>query len=296
MSLERLNKCPLCKSGLFLNHKEIKDHSITQESFILCECASCKLVFTNPRPSKKDINTYYQSDAYISHQDKITGFTDLLYKLVRTYTIYKKARLLQYLKPTKGQLLDIGCGTGYLLQAAKKKGWQVEGMEPGKTARKLAKKKGLTVHKSMDYLENKSFDCITLFHVLEHIHDLRKSSKAILKLLKQNGYLIIGVPNRDSWDARYYESNWAAWDVPRHLYHFNQGSFERFLDEFNLELVEKKPMIFDSYYVSMLSEKIKGSSGITALFNGLINGFKSNQWAKKNGGNYSSILFILKKK
>lgn len=296
MSLERLNKCPLCKSGLFLNHKEIKDHSISQESFILCECASCKLIFTNPRPSKEDSDRYYQSKNYISHQDQTKSITDILYKLVRTYTIHKKVALLNSLVPSKGQLLDIGCGTGYLLKAAEQKGWKGTGMEPGKTARKFAKKKGLTVYKTLEKLPTNTYDCITLFHVLEHIHELRKNTKSIIKLLKKNGYLVIGVPNRDSWDARHYKDKWAAWDVPRHLYHFNQESFGNLIEEFNLELVSQQPMIFDSYYVSMLSEKIKGESAIKSLWNGFINGYRSNKWAKTTNGNYSSILFILKKK
>lgn len=296
MSTERLNKCPLCKSGLFLNHKEIKDHSISQESFILCECASCNLVFTNPRPDKKNIQSYYQSDAYISHQDKTTSITDVLYKLVRSYTIGQKIKLLNSLKPSKGRILDIGSGTGYLLEAAKKNGWDVQGLEPGKVARKIAKSKGLKINKNLDSIEDEKFDCITLFHVLEHLHDLRKDTKKILNLLKTDGYLIIGVPNRNSWDANHYKEKWAAWDVPRHLYHFNTKSFLAFTDNYKLEIVDQKPMIFDSYYVSMLSEKILGSSGVNSLWKGLINGYKSNNWAKKNQGNYSSILFILKKK
>lgn len=296
MSLERLNKCPLCKSGLFLNHKEVKDFSISQESFILCECANCQLIFTNPRPKEDIIASYYESESYISHQDKSKNLTDLLYKLVRNYTIKQKVSLLNQLTPTKGKLLDIGCGTGYLLAGAQQNGWHVTGIEPGKVARKLARKKGLLVHKNLDALDNQKFDCISLFHVLEHIHELRKNLKKIIKHLKDNGHLLIAVPNVSSWDAQHYGAEWAAWDVPRHLYHFNRKSFQTLTEEFDLNLIHSKPMLFDSYYVSMLSEKNKGNKGTLSLWNGFLNGFKSNQWAKKNQKNYSSILFILKKK
>lgn len=296
MSLERLNKCPLCKSGLFLNHKEVKDFSISQESFILCECANCQLIFTNPRPKEDNIASYYESESYISHQDKSKNLTDLLYKLVRNYTIKQKVSLLNQLTPTKGKLLDIGCGTGYLLAGAQQNGWHVTGIEPGKVARKLARKKGLLVHKNLDTLDNQKFDCISLFHVLEHIHELRKNLKKIIKHLKDNGHLLIAVPNVSSWDAQHYGAEWAAWDVPRHLYHFNRKSFQTLTEEFDLNLIHSKPMLFDSYYVSMLSEKNKGNKGTLSLWNGFLNGFKSNQWAKKNQKNYSSILFILKKK
>lgn len=296
MSLERLNKCPLCKSGLFLNHKEVKDFSISQESFILCECANCQLIFTNPRPKEDNIASYYESESYISHQDKSKNLTDLLYKLVRNYTIKQKVSLLNQLTPTKGKLLDIGCGTGYLLAGAQQNGWHVTGIEPGKVARKLARKKGLLVHKNLDTLDNQKFDCISLFHVLEHIHELRKNLKKIIKHLKDNGHLLIAVPNVSSWDAQHYGAEWAAWDVPRHLYHFNRKSFQTLTEEFDLNLIHSKPMLFDSYYVSMLSEENKGNKGTLSLWNGFLNGFKSNQWAKKNQKNYSSILFILKKK
>jgi 2-polyprenyl-3-methyl-5-hydroxy-6-metoxy-1,4-benzoquinol methylase len=296
MSLERLNKCPLCKSGLFLNHKEVKDFSISQESFILCECAKCKLVFTNPRPKEKNLPYYYQSDDYISHQDKTNSITAILYKLVRNYTIKHKVNLLNQLKPTKGALLDMGCGTGYLLEAATKNGWKAQGIEPGKVARNHARKKGLPIVKSIDKLTDERFDVITLFHVLEHLHDLRKTTKKIITHLKDNGHLIIAVPNIHSWDAQHYGNKWAAWDVPRHLYHFNQESIQEFAQEFDLKLISAKPMVFDSYYVSMLSEKNQGNTGLLSLWNGFINGIKSNQWAKNNQQNYSSILFILKKK
>lgn len=298
-SMERLNKCPLCKSGLFLNLREVKDHSISKETFLLCQCSKCQLIFTNPRPDKESIHEYYQSQDYISHQDKSNNLTNFIYKNVRRITIKQKINWLNQFNKLKGNLLDIGCGTGYFLEAAKKSQWSVRGIEPDKTARKLAKKKKLKVEAEISEVYKKDhYHCITLFHVLEHVHELRKTGKQLVRMLKSQGILMIAVPNYDSFDAKYYEEKWAGLDVPRHLYHFTQNTMEYFANEMNLDIEAKIPMKFDSYYVSLLSEKYKNEN--SSLFqqykNGLLNGFQSNRWARKNEGNYSSILFILKKK
>jgi hypothetical protein len=132
---------------------------------------------------------------------------------------------------------------------------------------------------------------------LEHIHSLRKTLKNIVKHLKSEGYIVIAVPNPHSEDAKKYGSTWAGYDVPRHLYHFSKKSMSVIQDEFGLELVQVKPMIFDSYYVSLLSEGYKNPKAglISRYFNAILQGYSSN---KKAGvpGNYSSNIFIFKKK
>ncbi len=294
---ERLTKCPLCQSGLFINHSEIKDFSVSKEVFKLCQCKTCGLVFTNPRPSQDAIDRYYQFEDYISHQDKATNLTNFLYKQVRRITLKTKINWIETFSETKGKILDYGCGTGYFLQEAKKSGWDTFGVEPSQQARKNAIKFDLKIAESIDHLDsNITFDTITLFHVLEHIHELKKISEKLISKLSKSGTILIAVPNRNSYDAEYYQEHWAAWDVPRHLYHFNRESMLQFAEEMNLKLIGERPMKFDSYYVSLLSEQHKGKQGLNALINGFYKGLKSNIWAKTNGSNYSSILFILKKK
>ncbi|MCH6199148.1 class I SAM-dependent methyltransferase [Aquiflexum sp. LQ15W] len=298
MSQERLNKCPLCKSGIFLNHTEIKDFSVSQEKFILCKCTSCDLVFTNPRPDKDNISKYYLSEDYISHQNKATNFINLLYKFVRNITIKKKVSWLNQYTHEKGSLLDIGCGTGYFLSAAKKSGWKTLGIEPNKTARNITKDKNLKVKSHLDQLkEDEKFDAISLYHVIEHVHTLKRTGKKITTLLKENGTVFIAVPNINSYDAKKYGSFWAAYDLPRHLYHFNQSTMQTFANQIGLKIIAVEPLKFDSYYVSLLSEKyINPNKGfIPKMINSIINGYKSNSWAKHNNNNYSSLLFILKK-
>lgn len=297
--IERLTKCPLCKSGLFLNHQQLKDHSISQEEFLLCLCTNCKLIFTNPRPTESKIQEYYESEDYISHKDQSNNFINYIYKQVRKITLKQKLAIINEQHTEKSKILDIGAGTGHFLETAKKNGWKTFGIEPNKEARKILQEKGIKTYEGLQEIKKgKKFTVISLFHVLEHIHDLRKTAKKIHKLLENTGTLYIAVPNTDSWDANQYKEFWAAWDVPRHLYHFNQESINYFAKEFNFNIVKKVPMYFDSYYVSILSEKYINTSKapLKHFLKGLLNGFRSNRWAKENESNYSSLLFILKKK
>lgn len=296
---KRLNKCPLCNSGLFINHTEVRDHSISEELFQLCKCRTCDLIFTNPRPSKKSIGKYYDFDDYISHKNKSTNFTNYLYKLVRTITLRSKLNILsKYTKP-KTSILDYGCGTGYFLRESQNKGYITRGIEPDKKARETAQSFGLQIDKNIKEIEELcKYETITLFHVMEHIHPLRKTIKKLAYHLKEEGTLIIAVPNIDSWDSIFYKEHWAALDVPRHLYHFNQESIENLAKEMNLKIIQKRGMIFDSFYISILSEKAKFPNQLIIItyIKAFINGLKSNLWAQSNNQNYSSLLYIFKKK
>jgi len=293
---ERLTKCPLCNSGHFNNYIVVKDHAVSKESFTLCKCQKCGFIFTNPRPDPKNIDQYYQSDNYVSHTDKGNNIINILYKIVRTYTINIKVNWINKYVKNKGRLLDFGCGTGYFLNRASKNGWNVVGVEPNEKASAIAaENKALKVYRTVKDLdaENK-FDAITLFHVLEHIHDLRPTLNLLLDRLKKRGTLFLAVPNNASHDAIKYKEDWAALDVPRHLYHFTQETMAKLAEEFDLRLVDTVPMKFDSYYVSILSDKITNSG--KNIIKSLIGGYKSNKYAKINNNNYSSLLFILRKK
>lgn len=297
--VERLNKCPLCKSGLFLNKQEIKDHAVSKENFILCKCSNCSLLFTNPRPDEQSVAPYYDFPEYFSHEDRAKNLTQFIYQKVRNYSVRKKVKLFSGLHQ-KGRILDYGCGTGALLAEAKHQGWKVSGIEPNSKARTKAnlKLKGRVKETIDDLPKEKKFDIITLFHVLEHIHDMKKTVKSLIKALNSNGYLLIAIPNPESWDAHKYGSFWAGWDVPRHLYHFDIIAMEYCAETFDLTLVEIKPMKFDSYYVSLLSEGYLNPNQnlISRYFNAFFSGRKSNQEAKNKPGNHSSNLFIFKKK
>ena len=265
-----------------------KDHLVTGEEFQISEYEN-GILRTEPVPS--DLGKYYESDNYISHSDSKSGLQDKVYQLVKSHMLSKKAKWVRrYFK--QGDILDFGAGTGEFLNKMKKFLWNVDGVEPNKTARDLAILKGLNLKPDLSELRIKKFDVISLWHVLEHLPDLEKKIQEFYDLLNEDGILIIAVPNHRSYDAEFYKEDWAAWDVPRHLWHFSrEGLTEKFYD-FNFELVDEKPLKFDSYYVSLLSEKNKNSS--TNPLNAIYRGFVSNQRARKTG-EYSSIAYFFKK-
>lgn len=295
MSYERLDQCPICSKTELKNFLVVQDKSVSQESFVLVQCTNCGLKFTNPRPSEEAIGPYYASEAYISHSDTSKGLLNKTYRLVRSMAIRKKVDLVNHLG-NKGKILDYGCGVGYFLKACQTQGWQVEGFEPNETARQQAEEKiGKSIpFQTLDVFAPETFEVITLWHVLEHVHQLNETLQALVNATKKGGFIVLAVPNSDSYDAKKYGSDWAAYDVPRHLYHFNKASMQKLLKKHKLDLKEVLPMKWDSYYVSILSEKYK--HGQTKMLGSFLTGFRSNLHGAKNDNSYSSQIFIAQKK
>ncbi|WP_103865114.1 class I SAM-dependent methyltransferase [Aquimarina sp. I32.4] len=270
---------------------ECKDHTVSGEKFQLLYDKEYDMLITSPKPNNNELSKYYESEDYISHTDSKRSFFEKLYHTVKTYSLNKKVKLIYKLNNHPGKLLDIGAGTGDFLNVAKQKGWQVEGVEPNDQAKKIAKQKGVTLQADMLSLESHHFDVITMWHVLEHVPDLKDQIKKIKKAIKPGGFVVIAVPNFKSFDANYYKSFWAAYDVPRHLWHFSKTSIQKFFKEEGLDLVEIQPMKFDSFYVSLLSEKYK--RGKMNFIRAFWLGIRSNYLAKRSG-EYSSHIYILK--
>jgi 2-polyprenyl-3-methyl-5-hydroxy-6-metoxy-1,4-benzoquinol methylase len=268
-----------------------KDFLVTGESFDLLADPGTEMLVTHPMPAPSKMDRYYKSEDYISHSDDQGGFIPFLYRLVKNRALEKKTALINKLTSAKGNLLDIGTGTGSFLESAKKDGWNTTGVEPGNKARALAIKKGLIVKQDLKEVQHDMFDVITLWHVLEHLHDLESVTAQIESMLSPGGTLIIAVPNYRSYDARYYKQFWAAYDVPRHLWHFSRKSMTQIFSE-KMKLKQIKPMIFDSFYVSLLSEKYKSgnSFSIRAIFIGLWSNITA--WRTKE---YSSLIYCFKK-
>ncbi|WP_010516340.1 class I SAM-dependent methyltransferase [Croceivirga radicis] len=269
---------------------ETKDHSVTKESFQLLYDSSLDMLVTKPVPS--DLNRYYLSEDYISHTDGADSIFEKLYQFVKRFTLKRKVAMLNKYIGDEGKLLDYGAGTGDFLSVAKSKGFVVSGVEPSAKARGLAKQKGVDLQDNLNNLKPGSFDCITLWHVLEHVPDLEDTIDKLVSLLKNQGVLIIAVPNFKSWDAKHYKTYWAAFDVPRHLWHFSQSSIVQLFGKHNLALQKTKPMYFDSFYVSMLSERYKGVKN--TLIRGFLKGLYSNL-AAMGSKEWSSHIYILKK-
>lgn len=290
-----INNCPVCGSDKFELFLKTKDYFLTNEEFTLVRCLSCSFVFTNPRPPDEELSKYYKSSDYLSHTARKRNAKDIVYQALRAVNIRKKYKLVN--RFAKGKtILDIGSGTGELLAYFKKQGWNVKGIEPDRMARNFAREKHyLEIYENdkLSTFPDKSFDIITLWHVLEHIPDLNKTIENIREKLTEDGYCIIAVPNIESTDFKHYQDKWAALDVPRHLYHFSPDTIRLLLDKHGFKIVETQPMKFDAYYVSLLSEKYLNKK--FPPLNALRKGYGLNKKAKKKN-NYSSMIFVAKQK
>ncbi len=269
----------------------VKDYLVSGESFDLIYDPELDFLKTFPQPKIEDLSKYYESEDYISHTDEKSGLFSSLYQLVKKWSLQKKVKLIFSQNNGFGSLLDVGAGTGDFLKVAKENGWQVQGMEPNKNAVKLASEKGIELKPSLNDFKGQQFDVITLWHVLEHIPNLEETIITLSNLVKPNGTLIIAVPNFKSFDANHYDKFWAAFDVPRHLWHFSKESIQKLFSE-NFKLEKIDPMIFDSFYVSLLSEKYK--SGNKFSLKAIWIGFLSNLKAKSTK-EYSSHIYCFKK-
>ena len=294
--METLDNCPVCNHKQFSPFLNCVDHLVSIETYSIVSCDNCGLRFTNPRPTSQRIHQFYRSEKYVSHSNVTKGVVNFLYQKVRKHTIRKKIQFINSLSPEQRNILDIGCGTGEFLNACKQSGWNTKGFEPNDTARDYAiKHYKLAVINKQELLSlpENSFDIITMWHVLEHVHDLEQRMKEVYRLVKPNGTVIIAVPNCLSLDAELYKENWAGYDVPRHLYHFTPNTITQLVHNFGMNVVKMLPMKFDSYYVSMLSEKYK--NGSNNYLKAIWNGWQSNNQARKDPAKWSSLIYLITK-
>lgn len=289
------NKCPWCESDKAQINLWLRDEFLTKEDFHICECLNCGLLYTMPRPNPDKIGSYYKSEDYYSHQENKKGFIPKVYEAVKKTNLNYKSKLaLGGLQP--GCLLDIGCGVGDFLHTAEKMGWDCTGIEPSEEAKSIAKqrtKANILESSELERLQDESFDVITMWHVLEHVDDLKWEMKQLQRLIKPNGRIVIAVPNYKSYDGQYYKELWAAYDVPRHLNHFNKTTIARIFNSVGFDLVRTDKLKWDAYYISYMSEQYKHHS--FPLIRGAFRGLISNGKAKRSG-EWSSKVYIFEKK
>jgi SAM-dependent methyltransferase len=275
-----------------------QDHAVSRETFDLFLDPEKQMLVTVPRPDLNDLPAYYESEDYISHTDSTRTLVDRAYQFVKNYSVKKKLGLINSLVDHEGSILDIGCGTGDFLSVCQKGGWRINGIEPNEKARSIASDKisneGAVTDVIDAYLKThkESFDVITMWHVLEHVPNLEQYIEHLKLLLKPEGWLIVAVPNFNSYDAKHYREFWAAYDVPRHLWHFSDVSIKQIFQEFDFKVRRILPLVFDSFYVSILSEKYK--SGKSNLLKAFRIGLLSNLKARRSR-QYSSLIYLIKK-
>jgi len=295
--MKPIQTCPICGSEkIEIKHQSL-DFLVTQSFFSIMECDNCGTCTTSPQPDTLEIDAYYKSEDYISHSGKSTGIIESLYKIARFFTLRSKRTLIENESMLrKGKLLDIGCGSGEFLRFCQDSGWDVTGIEPGVSAREKASELlGKKVHKTDALFQNldEKFDVISMWHVLEHVHDPNKYISHIRDLLNPKGVIIIAVPNYTSTDANDYGAEWAAWDAPRHLFHYSPKSMRYLVSKAGMKLDRLKMMPFDPFYVSLLTEKSVKSNG--SIIKACWVGFKSwfiSLFAKENA---SSLIYNIRK-
>jgi 2-polyprenyl-3-methyl-5-hydroxy-6-metoxy-1,4-benzoquinol methylase len=267
-----------------------KDYAFSQEEFELICDDDLQMLITKPVPA--NLEAYYQSESYISHSDARGTIGEKLFQTVKKFNLSRKVRIINAYANDKRTLLDVGAGTGDFLVAAKRSGWNIAGIEPNREARDRAANKNISLLTTIDSLKNDKFQVITLWHVLEHLPDLELQIVSLLRHLEPEGALVVAVPNYKSFDALYYKKYWAAFDVPRHLWHFSKTSIKLLFSNHAMKVVRILPLIFDAFYVSLLSEQYK--SGKQNFIKAFLIGVRSNlaAWRSKE---YSSLIYILKR-
>lgn len=298
MTVISYDNCPLCKSDAIRKRFACVDKFATGEQFDIYECSCCGLVFTQDIPDEKEIDKYYESPAYISHSNTNKGLINSIYQLVRRVMLRNKARLVERLTLLKnGKILDYGAGTGHFARVMAAKGWDVTAIEKNSNARELALKEfGFEMHgvETLATIADKELDVVTMWHVMEHVQDVDKMWNELYRILDDTGIAVIAVPNCCSYDAHKYGEHWAAYDVPRHLWHFTPSSIMRWGEKHGFLLEKQYTMPFDGFYISLLSEQNKGSRLHTVK--GFWNGFKGWLAQCRRRSASSSIIYVFRKR
>ena len=294
--MKKIKQCPICKSKKQNTFLKSRDYSVSKKDFTIVKCIDCKFLFTNPRPEERDMGDYYISDNYISHTNNKKGLFNYLYQIVRKYAIVTKTKLLINTSATRNHL-DIGCGTGEFINSCVKRNINCIGIEPSRIAREKAinnYKLNVKADTNLNQFKNNSFDSVSMWHVLEHIYDINNTISCLKNIIREEGTLIVAVPNHKSLDAKIYKKYWAAWDLPIHLNHFSPLTINRLLKNHGFKLEKKIGMKFDAFYVALLSNEYK--SGNKQFIKAFTIGILSNLSAILGFSQYSSTIYIFSNK
>lgn len=266
--------CPACGGTDHVDLYNAKDHLVSGKEFLIRKCNACDMGWTVDPPAESDAGAYYVSEEYISHTDRKQSISDYLYHIARSFMLGRKKRLVTSVTgKSTGVLVDIGSGTGYFASYMKEKGWEVTAIEISDTARKYSESRfGLKAipPEEIRNLPSGSADCLTFWHVLEHLYDPLGWMTEAGRILSDNGKCIIALPNFSSTDSEWFGQRWAALDVPRHLWHFTPEALRHFAARNGFACEQVAPLPLDLLYISILSYRNQGRS--LALVRGLLTG------------------------
>jgi len=289
--------CLVCGNDRLTQLFTAKDHLVSGETFVIRKCDACGFGFTADPPAEREIGRYYQSEEYISHSDKKQNLTELIYHLARNFMLRRKHRLVsEVTQKDSGTLLDIGSGTGYFASYMQNKGWKVTGIELNDQARNYSVTGlGITAIPPAEALNipDKSTDCITFWHVIEHLYDPGMWMSEVKRILKDDGRCIIALPNLNSADAEWFGGQWAALDVPRHLWHFLPPSLIRLVEKYGFNCEKTRSLPLDIFYISALSYKNHGRR--LSLLRGILTGVFLTAVSLFRKNRASSLIYVISK-
>ncbi|MBP7113929.1 MAG: class I SAM-dependent methyltransferase [Candidatus Peribacteraceae bacterium] len=238
------------------------------EVFSIVRCGTCGFLWTKNPPDERSIGRYYDTADYIPHSDRMPP----IFRLIRWLRNTAKCRMLG---AKQGLVVDIGCGNGTFLMEAKRRGWKTLGVDPVENARKLCSAAGIDaiMPAEMTNIPAASADVVTLWHALEHVHDLSGTLTQCRRILRSNGSLLVGVPNIASPLAAAYGQDWAGLDMPLHLWHFTPVTMEKILRSHGFTSPEIRPTWTDDLISAILSEKFAQGFFVRGVVRGIVSAF-----------------------
>ena len=298
MTYQDFEPCPLCGASEQIPYANCTDFTVSKESFTLMRCQSCGVVYTLDPPSEEQMCRYDKLNLKLKLGDSPTGLTSRLYYHVRSRMLRKKARIVEsQAYRTSGSLLNYGAKTGFFSHKMERRGWKVTSVEKYHEERLFSLE--MFHHRMIDVpdmalLQAGTFDVITMWHVFEHSHHPNELLDRFYELLRPGGILVMACPNIRSTDAMHYGPYWAAYDVPRHLWHFNPNSITGLAYRHGFTLMHHEKMPYDRFYISILSERHLRHR--MAFLRGMLQGLRSWRISITKRGRSSSLVYVFRKR
>ena len=290
--MENVN-CIICENNESVDYLQLTDRlSILPTNYHLVQC-QCSFVYLNPRPKIDNISSYYPSEKYDPHYMSNKSIWIKFYHFVQFFTLRWKYSKIPDIHRSRN-LLDIGAGQGEFASFMSKRGWNVVIQDANIDIIDKNIPHDYNFVKDLQQInESESFNVITLWHSLEHIHNIKDLYSQINRLLAPEGVLLIAVPNLQAPEKKSFGVKWAAYDAPRHLYHFHPDSIKRLCMKYDFKIVRKFSLFQDSPYNILLSISNKS---LIQLLRAAIILFMTLIQSIYRGPDYSSSFLVICKK